>query len=315
MTNINYSLLNSGPNMKCPLCEKKTTVFFKIKDTPLYKCQNCSCQFIDNKLFDQNLQLYEESFYKEDNTRFNPLIEIIILFVRKLRIKSLLKYKPNPGKVLEVGCGRGEVLKVLKKRGWDVTGVQISKTIADILNQQGIKTLNCPFEATNLKEKEYDAIIMFQVLEHLKDPVEAIEICKDILKNDGILIIEVPNTESWSCHFGKEKWNAYDVPNHITNFSKDRLVKFMIQKGFLPIEVSTWNFELGPIVFLQTFMNKIFPANNFYQIMQTKGILSYLVFFMYLFLTPFFSVIEVLAVLAGKGSVARVTFKKAQLKK
>jgi|TARA_B100001971_G_C17696085_1_gene289371 hypothetical protein len=50
--------------------------------------------------------LYEESFYKENNTRFNPLIEIIISIVRRSIVGPMLKYKYDPGKVLDVGCGR-----------------------------------------------------------------------------------------------------------------------------------------------------------------------------------------------------------------
>jgi SAM-dependent methyltransferase len=191
-----------------------------------------------------------------------------------------------------------------------VAGIQISKTISELLNRQEIKALNCSFEDADIENKEFDAVVVFHVLGHVKDPAKAIDKYNDILKEGGILIDEVPNIDSWSCCYGREKWNAYDVPNHIVNFNKDLLTKLMIQKGFFPLETSTWNFEIVPVIFLQTFMNRFLKSNYYYLTLQTMRVRRYVVLFVYLLLIPVFVVVERIAILVNKGNVIRHVLRK-----
>ena len=296
---------------KCPLCfHTKNKLLFQIKGLPLYSCGNCHCHFIDSRVYDQNLKLYKESFYHEEGSRFNPIIEALTLLLRKIRMKLILKYKASKNKILDIGCGRGEILKFFKSKGWDVVGLQLSKPLADSLNQKGIYTLNCPLEETNFRKGEFDVITMFHVLEHLKNPDNSIEYYKEILKKGGLFIIEVPNIESWSCSFGKQGWLNYDIPNHIVNFGNSQLHELMSNKGFKVLEATTRSLEFGPYSFLQSFLNRLYPNNNFFQIMQSKNILSYFIFGIILLLSPIFVLIEGIAVLFGKGSIVRFAFQK-----
>jgi 2-polyprenyl-3-methyl-5-hydroxy-6-metoxy-1,4-benzoquinol methylase len=113
-------------------------------------------------------------------------------------IKGVLKQHTHPGaNILDVGCGNGVITRQLGKEGYKVLGIDISKKAIEKANALNMYS-NVQFEnisAENLvaTEEKYDAIVCSEVLEHLTDPITLLKVLNDSLKENGKLIITVPN--------------------------------------------------------------------------------------------------------------------------
>jgi len=105
------------------------------------------------------------------------------------------KYKPN-GKILDIGCAKGEFLLVAKNRGWDVFGLEPSPNFAKYANSQyGINIHQGTLEDAEYPDRFFDVVVLNMVLEHIDDPKSFIRHIRRILNDNGFLFIEVPNTE------------------------------------------------------------------------------------------------------------------------
>lgn len=127
----------------------------------------------------------------------------------KNRLNEILKYR-RKGRLLEVGCGKGEFLRSAMKY-FDVEGVDISKyAINSIKPKFGEKVKVNNIEKESLKQNNYDAIAAFNLLEHLKEPEFTIKKIHNSLKRDGILIGSVPNNFSLIGKFATNIMNLLD---------------------------------------------------------------------------------------------------------
>lgn len=115
------------------------------------------------------------------------------------RIGSLKKHLPPKAHILEVGCATGDLLYALKQEGYFVTGVEISEFAARVARDKyNLDIIVSPFEegliGNLLQESHYDLVLMGDVLEHLKNPTEAMRYSLRLLKPGGILMVHVPST-------------------------------------------------------------------------------------------------------------------------
>lgn len=100
-------------------------------------------------------------------------------------------------KILDLGCGNGHLIKILKERGYDVYGIDNSNKKLDLArNKCPGRIFKCDLESLKLpkevKEKRFDIILSTEVIEHLYDPSKLIEVSKKVLKEDGEFIITTP---------------------------------------------------------------------------------------------------------------------------
>ncbi len=106
---------------------------------------------------------------------------------------SILPFKLPPAKVLEIGCGHGGFVAMLRQAGFDATGLELSPSIVKFAKKTfGIDVLTGPVEDQNLPARSLDAIVMMDVLEHLPNPTETLEKCFELLKSDGIMLLQTP---------------------------------------------------------------------------------------------------------------------------
>ena len=112
----------------------------------------------------------------------------------------------QPGKMLEVGCGRGEFLRGTANRGWDVRGVEMTEAFAQIAREAHGIDIEClrVEEAETLKET-YDVVLLAAILEHLYEPAETLSRVREALRPGGLVFIDVPN----ECSLMSRVGNAY----------------------------------------------------------------------------------------------------------
>lgn len=152
--------------------------------------------------------------------------------VKKITLKNkfnlLIKEFKNP-KVLDFGCGTGDFVKYLLSKNISGVGVEPNSFAREIALSKNIKV----FENINLlQNQKFDIITLWHVLEHIPDYQNQIKELKKLLTPNGIIIIAVPNFNSYDAKHYKEYWAAYDVPRHIWHFSQTTIKKLAMDYNF-----------------------------------------------------------------------------------
>lgn len=144
------------------------------------------------------------------------------------------KYFPS-GELLDIGCGTGELLGYMKEKGFNVTGIEPSKIASEKGHNKGFNIHNCDLFSFST-DKKFDIINMTNVLEHIPNPDEVINKCKELLKKGGLIRIKVPNDfnelqlEAVKNLNKSEWWIA--IPDHVNYFSFDSLTNLLRSENF-----------------------------------------------------------------------------------
>jgi SAM-dependent methyltransferase len=153
--------------------------------------------------------------------------------------------------VLDVGSGRGDLLRVLQRRGSTVTGLEPSPDAAQAAEGLGVKTVVGTLVDAELPQGTFDAVIFHHSLEHVTQPVEALGKVRDLLKRGGTVFIVVPNFASRSARRRGEAWWALDVPRHRTHFTPQGLESALHRAGLRVQLLKETASVLGPAANLQ----------------------------------------------------------------
>jgi SAM-dependent methyltransferase len=109
-------------------------------------------------------------------------------------LRTLLRYKPPPARVLEIGCAHGGFVALLRWTGYDAMGLELSPWVVEFARQSfDVPMLLGTLESQTLPERSLDAIVLNDVVEHLPAPLSTLGHCARLLKNDGILVVQMPN--------------------------------------------------------------------------------------------------------------------------
>lgn len=223
---------------KCPVCNNNLSKYIK----NILKCESCGLG-ITTKIPIQNYKRYHrDNQYFENESLFRDI------FLKRLQIISQFK---KSGKILEIGSSTGVMLKLFQDKGWEVLGIEPSKKACGIANNNGLKTLNTSFELAHLKGGIYDVVILNHVLEHLKNPKLIFDKCQKVLKDGGLLFIDVPNFGSLSSRLWKSRWPYLLLDEHNWHFTHKSLNKLFSSTGFKEIywEARSGLWDMGKLIF------------------------------------------------------------------
>jgi 2-polyprenyl-3-methyl-5-hydroxy-6-metoxy-1,4-benzoquinol methylase len=201
-------------------------------------------------------RLYAQGAYRsESGKRFNPIVELILRLTRLARKRRIERFIRH-GNILDVGCGRGDFLAVMKAGGWNATGTEVDEALArEITDRRGIPVLSDEPSRWCLQKASLDVITMNHVLEHLHDPKEMLDHCRDLLRTGGLLVCAVPNIASLQASAGKGAWFHLDLPYHIHHFSESGLTRLLEKHGFSIMRVRRFDIEYDPFGWTQTLLN------------------------------------------------------------
>lgn len=176
---------------------------------------------------------YHSESYISHSDQASSFIDRLYLLVKryslskKIRlINSLVKTK---GSLLDIGAGTGEFLLRTKQHGWRIDGVEPNEIARTNSKHKGIGLHS---SLSQLSNNSYDIITLWHVLEHLPNLNDQIRDITNLLKEDGVLVIAVPNFKSYDGQKYKSYWAAYDVPRHFWHFSKQSINKLFLPFGY-----------------------------------------------------------------------------------
>jgi SAM-dependent methyltransferase len=159
------------------------------------------------------------------------------------------------GRVLELGCGRGDLLLGAAREGWEAFGVDM--TAAFVSPEPGVEIEIAPVLEARSLERTYDAVWLAAILEHLHEPRAALRRVHGALVDDGVLFIDAPNECSlWTLvgnaymRAGGRRWAVNLAPSfppyHVVGFCPRSLARLLEVTGFRDVEIRTlrWTNEL-----------------------------------------------------------------------
>jgi len=153
-----------------------------------------------------------------------------ITFKKRL---DLIKNFKRSGMVLDFGCSSGGFLKFLSEHGFDVKGVDASDSAIELARRSGCDFCsNADLKAVSFPDRSFDVICLFETLEHLFEPDKILAEFRRIIKDDGVLVISVPNFGSIERHVLGRFWTGIDVPRHLFHFDKITLKDMVEAAGF-----------------------------------------------------------------------------------
>jgi len=224
----------------------------------IFQCENCNLVFLNpqpkkkilskhypknkyysikgNKLEDIKMMLHK--LFYSDKFLFNKLIFYPLKpFLRGMEIVP-------QGKFLDIGCGDGKFLRIVRKLGMECYGVDPN---TDEINEINLKIMPIELEKAEFNDNIFDVITLNHVIEHVDNPNKILKEIKRILKPRGTIIIGTPNFNSLCLNIFKKYWVQLDTPRHLFLFSKKILMKYAEKND---LEIVKIRYNSTPFQFL-----------------------------------------------------------------
>jgi SAM-dependent methyltransferase len=268
----------------CKWCgEKEYDIILKEPDRLLgidgnfqfVKCKKCG-------LLRQNPYLNWESlkkYYPENYSSYLPQVIDISSRIKRIdkryglykRVSLINKYKPS-GNWLDIGSGTGRILQeAFRWDQWHLMGIEPSIAAANYSESiTDIKIHRTKIEDFDEFMDYFDIVTMWDVLEHLENPIAGLKQVFSLLKPNGVLIFSIPNLSSWDRKVFKRFWIGYDLPRHIHLFPDRLLSSILDQIGFKFIEKKCIAGSHGALMLDLQFLNIDLKSNLLKKIVE-KG--------------------------------------------
>jgi len=243
-------------NNQCPLCkEEDHETFANINDwMTIENCNNCNYAYASHfpnvikDVYDCDDQLDNavEVYHSTREYRKNRFgIERV----------GIIKEFHKSGDILDIGCGTGWFLEVARAEGFNVTGQELSPQLAEFThNNFEIPTYSCPVsEITD----SFDVITMFDLIEHVQDPMQLLKDCKNRLNPNGIILAFTPNFDSYGITEMKEYSSLISPPGHLHYFTQDSINKICELSGMKVLYHETRGTDIADMAALLEFRGMV----------------------------------------------------------
>jgi SAM-dependent methyltransferase len=222
--------------MDCPICSSAViaTKHTMKNGHSVLQCAQCHTEFLFSQLNDEALQqLYSESYYAAWGLKGeadNEATRQMKMATFGLRLNMLARLGKQ-GRLLDVGCATGYLLEAAQARGWAPYGVEYAAYAAAIAQKKfgNAAIFNGTLEQCAFPENFFDAIVMSDLIEHVRRPQETLLKANTLLKDGGLLLIVTPDTAALSHHLMGKRWTHYK-PEHFFYFNR-RSFQYLADEG------------------------------------------------------------------------------------
>ena len=242
---------------QCPGCfNTSINKVFRCKDYTvskeqfdIWECANCTLRFTQNIPDESSIgKYYQSADYVSHSDTKEGVVNKLYHSIRNHTLKTkenLVKEATgkHQGSLLDIGAGTGAFANAMKQGGWHVTGLEPDETARKNALSNYDLSLEDPAKLNQFPANTFDALTMWHVLEHVHDLHGYLQSFHKILKQDGKLIIAVPNYTSKDANTYREYWAAYDVPRHLYHFSPASMKVLLEAEGFKLVQTKPMWFD------------------------------------------------------------------------
>lgn len=215
---------------------------FMHKGYPVCQCQACGLVFLNPQPSDEALSsIYSAEYFLEStDAESQEHFSQIKRRTARLYLDAIAQYGgARKGALLEVGCGKGDLLAEGLARGYEVHGLDLSPHAAQAANHRlGRDVVTCAtIEQASLPANYFDVCICADVIEHTRDPIEFLAQVRQVMKPDGVLLLVTPTLDSWSARVMKHRWFEFKT-EHLYYFNTVTLQNALARTGFQSVEIT-----------------------------------------------------------------------------
>ena len=246
--------------VRCNLCGADDTRLIAVIDQlRIVRCNRCGLTYVNPRLAQGELQeIYTESYYDHDGIvngleffGYEDYVadeeNIKLTFADRLRTIEKLTAR---GRLLDIGCATGFFLALARDNGWQVVGTEVSTFSAGYARERlGVDVRLGTLKSLGFEDGSFDTVTMWDVLEHVTDPMAELGEIARILRTGGVLSIITPDAGSLVARILGDRWEEYRrVREHVYFFSRRTLSRMLNEVGFeiLKVESAGKFFYLGP---------------------------------------------------------------------
>jgi SAM-dependent methyltransferase len=215
-------------------------------------CSSCGAGVTLPALSPAELAAFYPDTYGPYGDAQGGLVSRISRRIRRWQGSRALRTKPleaiadrEPGRLVDVGCGRGDLGAYLVGRGWAVTGIEPSANACEQARARGVDARQGTVETVELEDGAYDAAVFRHSLEHVTDPVAALERSGAALRPGGLVLISVPNFGGWQSRRFGSRWYHLDLPRHRIHFTPDAMERALERAGLEDVSVTSSTSAVG----------------------------------------------------------------------
>ena len=233
-----------------------STRSFRAGPYSLATCSACGLKWVTDPPQGEELaELYSTGFYEPGPAQPNRIVELGHEFNNTFRLRELRGL--TPGRLLDIGSGRGRFLAAAKAAGWNATGIEFEEGLAAMSRDRyGVEVVVGDAVTADV-EGPFEVVTLWHVLEHLPDPLASLERSHELLGPGGRLIVSVPNNDSWQARAGGDDWLHLDIPRHIYHFTPGSLSRLVERAGFRVERIGHLYPEMEILGVVQTALNQL----------------------------------------------------------
>lgn len=243
----------------CPVCRSMNTKYLyqirtgtvwsnantekkdKVNVDKTYQCLKCKLVFKDL----DSLRINFDEYYANLNEDYFGMLHEDRRIKEHREMTKLINEDKMSGKLIDIGCGTGGFLDSLDKNKWEKWGVEPAGFAREILIKKNIRALNDTFLNVDLPENYFDVVTMFDVIEHIVNPLAHLRKVWKILKDDGVLLIATPNVDSLTARVSGRYWRHFQPIAHLIFFSPQTLSQLLRKEGFSDFYIKKYDYSLS----------------------------------------------------------------------
>jgi SAM-dependent methyltransferase len=227
----------SSPPDRCGVCGGSGQPFRSKHGFTVLRCVRCNNAYVPESTVPADLEdMYSKGYFEgEQSTGYPSYLadSPLILENFKSRLAAIERLGTRGRRLLDVGAAYGLFLKVARDAGWDASGVEIAPDCA----VEAAKLSGAPVVCGDFTEVPltgpFDVIVMLDVIEHFRDPVQVMRRAFELLAPSGYLVIDTGDFDTaWARILGN-RWYFLDPPQHLFYFSRRGLLSALRDAGFL----------------------------------------------------------------------------------
>ena len=231
---LNMDPRTEKPVRACAACGSNDAETLGVKnDLEILSCRRCSSVYTPYSPWFTS-ELWYETYYSDQNLEPPAFVQ-----TRLEEILGQFAAYRQTNRLLDIGCGAGNLLLAARKSGWEAQGLDVSPNAVKHVRELGFEVFQGELRDAHLPSEQFDVITAAELLEHLPDPrVELQEIAR-LLRPGGLFWTTTPHARGLAARVLGLKWRCISPPEHLQLFSVDGLKSLMHDVGFREIRVQT----------------------------------------------------------------------------
>lgn len=233
-------------NHACPMCgvfvyNSKHSLSDRLYRTTdqifrIVECRGCGLLRLDPRPDEDKMEMYYPDRYWVYGGTRKGLTGLYRRFVLRDHLRFVKKAVQRMGitkaRILDIGCGAGDLLGALRKKGHAGIGLDISESALKSAAELKVPGVQASYRDPPFADRSFDVVTMFHVLEHVPDPDTAISVASRLLDSNGRIVIQVPNADCMQYSLLGRFWIGLDVPRHTFAYRRLDLEQLLERNGF-----------------------------------------------------------------------------------